>query len=190
MHPVRFASLSLSTRYTLDTIAREKAAAVPRYDAHTYTTWLRCVSCYDGDTFTAVVPASVGTDRGWPCGGGGDRSANGLFSFKCRVVGYDSPEMKVSLKELDRVAIKAAAVRAKERLAELILHKVFRASINGTDKYGRLLVVFTVKGANGRPASISDLMIGEGHGYAYQGGTKQKGGRAVEGGENKSAARV
>ena len=98
--------------YALDTIARDKAGAIPRYDAHAYSTWLRCVSCYDGDTFTALVPGTVGTDQGWPCLPSDSGKGGGLFSFKCRVQGYDCPEMKVSRTNPDRVAIKAAAVRA------------------------------------------------------------------------------
>ena len=94
--------------------------------------------------------------------------------------GYDSPEMKPSLSLENREEIKKNAIRAKNRLTELLGSKeYFKVYCHEFDKYGRLLVSVI------SDDSVSDIsydfektvnaqMIKEGHGYAYYGGTKQK----------------
>ena len=84
------------------------------------------------------------------------------------MVGYDSPEMRSK-----DASEKEAAVLAKEFLKTLLPKGVFRGKCNGLDKYGRLLLDLKHKGV-----PLYTVMIQNGHGYAYDGKTKQKKGEA------------
>lgn len=119
----------------------------PRYESRSGTILTRVVDVYDGDTFTALIVQDGRTYR-----------------RRCRCIGYDSPEMRG--KEDDE---KERAVKAREYLKTIIPPGVFPLNYSGTDKYGRLLVSFTVKGGE----DLSDHMIRMGHGYKYDGGTKR-----------------
>jgi endonuclease YncB( thermonuclease family) len=106
---------------------------------------MRVVDIYDGDTFTVVL---VDSDEK-------------IRRRRCRLMGIDTPEMKKDTKE--------SAIRAKNRLAELLPRMPFYCSTHGFDKYGRLLV----EPRFDRTSLIADVMIREGFGYKYDGGTKQ-----------------
>jgi len=115
-----------------------------------YSTQAKVVDVYDGDTCTIVFK--------W----------EGKYrKFKCRCYGYDSPEMKPRLNIENRDEIKENAVKAKERLIELTAD-IVRVECMDFDKYGRLLV----KLYKNNNSLINDIMINEGHGYVYHGGTK------------------
>ena len=115
-----------------------------------YSTQAKVVDVYDGDTCTIVFK--------W----------KGKYrKFKCRCYGYDSPEMKPRLNIENRDEIKENAVKAKERLIELTAD-IVRVECMDFDKYGRLLV----KLYKNNNSLINDIMINEGHGYVYHGGTK------------------
>jgi len=115
-----------------------------------YSTQAKVVDVYDGDTCTIVFK--------W----------EGKYrKFKCRCYGYDSPEMKPRLNIENRDEIKENAVKAKERLIELTAD-IVRLECMDFDKYGRLLV----KLYKNNNSLINDIMINEGHGYVYHGGTK------------------
>ena len=115
-----------------------------------YSTQAKVVDVYDGDTCTIVFK--------W----------EGKYrKFKCRCYGYDSPEMKPRLDIQNREQIKENAVKAKERLIELTTY-IVRVECMDFDKYGRLLV----KLYKNNNILINDIMITEGHGYVYHGGTK------------------
>ena len=115
-----------------------------------YSTQSKVVDVYDGDTCTIVFK--------W----------EGKYrKFKCRCYGYDSPEMKPRLNIENRDEIKENAVKAKERLIELTAD-IVRVECMDFDKYGRLLV----KLYKNNNSLINDIMINEGHGYVYHGGTK------------------
>jgi endonuclease YncB( thermonuclease family) len=115
-----------------------------------YSTQAKVVDVYDGDTCTIVFK--------W----------EGKYrKFKCRCYGYDSPEMKPRLNIENRDEIKENAVKAKERLIELTTY-IVRVECMDFDKYGRLLV----KLYKNNNSLINDIMINEGHGYVYHGGTK------------------
>lgn len=119
---------------------------------------VRVVSIYDGDTFTAM----------WTYAGF-------VMREKIRVIGYDSPEIKISLsipKDL-REKMKAAGKSAKEYLSGLIMDKsggVVDLLVEGRDKYGRLLSKVYLQ--DGR--SVTDLMLDARHGFEYGGGTRDK----------------
>lgn len=115
-----------------------------------YSTQAKVVDVYDGDTCTIVLK--------W----------EGKYrKFKCRCYGYDSPEMKPRLNIENRDEIKENAVKAKERLIKLTTD-IVRVECMDFDKYGRLLV----KLYKNNNSLINDIMINEGHGYVYHGGTK------------------
>ena len=115
-----------------------------------YSTQAKVVDVYDGDTCTIIFK--------W----------EGKYrKFKCRCYGYDSPEMKPRLDIENRDEIKENAVKAKKRLVELTMN-IVRVECMNFDKYGRLLV----KLYKSNNILINDIMINEGHGYVYHGGTK------------------
>jgi endonuclease YncB( thermonuclease family) len=112
---------------------------------------------YDGDTLSIIF-----VYNGMP------------VKYRCRTLGYDSPEMKPFLSNPNREAEKELAHKAKDRFIELLTkhpEKHIFIKCHEFDKYGRLLVEiwnYIDK------ASINNIMINEGHGKPYQGGTKEK----------------
>ena len=117
-----------------------------------YNTLARVVNVYDGDTCTIIFE--------WE---------GKMRKFKCRCNGYDSPEMKPRLNNENRDEIIKNAKIAKERLIELTKYCI-RIECLEFDKYGRLLVELYTYNNN---ESINKIMIDEGYGYEYHGGTKQ-----------------
>ena len=112
---------------------------------------------YDGDTFSLLF---VYKDE--------------VIKYRCRCTGYDSPEMKPSLSNQNRDNEKALAHKAKERLIELLEKhetKMIKVKCGDFDKYGRLLIEIWNMVDN---ESINEIMIKEGHGKPYNGGTKEK----------------
>ncbi len=119
----------------------------------------KCKYCnvYDGDTFTIIFIYN------------GEK-----IKYKTRCLGYDTPEMKPPLKQPDREKEIEAAKKAKARFIELLERNkdgFIEVECFEFDKYGRILVnVF-----NGvDKESVNTLMIKEGHGKPYDGGTKEK----------------
>jgi endonuclease YncB( thermonuclease family) len=110
---------------------------------------------YDGDTFGVVFYYN-----------------NELIKYKCRCYGYDTPEIKPSLSNPNRDKEKELAIKAKNRFIELINkseNKLITIECLKFDKYGRILVnVYN----NVDTESVNDIMIREGHGKSYLGGTK------------------
>lgn len=89
-----------------------------------------------------------------------------------RMMGYDSPEIKPAISDPKRDEKKVLAKAAKDRLAVLCKDRVLYVHCQGNDKYGRqLATLYTDSSYSGK--SINQIMIDEGHGYAYFGGTKQ-----------------
>ena len=112
---------------------------------------------YDGDTLSIIF-----VYNGNP------------VKYRCRALGYDSPEMKPSLSNPNRIEEKELANAAKDRFIELLTKhadKNIFIKCHEFDKYGRLLVEIW---NNVDKDSINTMMINEGHGKPYQGGTKEK----------------
>lgn len=111
---------------------------------------------YDGDTFSIIF------------------LYNGiLMKYRCRCLGYDTPEMKPSLKNPNREKEKEMAKKAKERFIELLgkgKDGLVEVECFEFDKYGRILVKVYNKVDD---KSLNDIMIEEGHGLAYDGGKKE-----------------
>ena len=112
---------------------------------------------YDGDTFSVIFNYK------------GD-----LIKYKVRCIGYDSPEMKPLKTNEHRILEKELALKSKLRLEELLNKhetKLIKIECFQFDKYGRLLVkVWNMIDKK----SVNEIMIEEGHGKAYDGGTKEK----------------
>lgn len=130
------------------------------YSATKYFSFDKCktiakvVDVYDGDTCTIVFFLN-----------------KQVIKYKCRMLGYDSPEMK-PLKSIDnRDEIIQKAKRAREYFIALVKESDFIVDVTmgKFDKYGRILVTMTNKMGN-----INELMIQNGHGVSYDGGTKLK----------------
>lgn len=112
---------------------------------------------YDGDTFSIIFEY-----RGE------------VIKYRCRCLGYDSPEMKPLKTAPNREKEMEAAKAAKSRFTELLQStpmKMIRVKCGAFDKYGRILV--TVWNGGGED-SVNDIMIREGHGRPYTGGTKEE----------------
>ena len=119
----------------------------PREEKEVRMIWARVVDIYDGDTFTICY------------------IRDGKFiRRRCRCLGYDSPELRTN-----NIQEKAAAMRAKEFLKAYLPSSTSKFEISGLDKYGRFLISYT---KNGR--TLADVMIENGHGYAYKGGKKKE----------------
>ena len=124
---------------------------IPVFSLDGYTTLCRVVDVYDGDTCTIIFE--------WD---------GKMRKFKCRCNGYDSPEMKPRLNIEHREEVIEKAKLAKKRLQELT-NKCVRIECLKFDKYGRLLGNLYTHREN---KLINQIMIDEGHGYVYDGGTK------------------
>jgi endonuclease YncB( thermonuclease family) len=112
---------------------------------------------YDGDTFSVIFEYK-----------------GELIKYRCRCNGYDCAEMKPSLNDPNRDHEKELAIKAKDRLIELLNKhetKLIKIECLEFDKYGRLLINFW---NNVDKKSINEIMISEGHGKPYNGGTKDK----------------
>lgn len=97
-----------------------------------------------------------------------------LVKYRCRALGYDSPEMKPLLSNPNREEEKRLASAAKNRFIELLSKhpdKNISIKCHEFDKYGRVLVEIWNRVDS---TSINSIMIQEGHGKVYTGGKKEK----------------
>ncbi len=151
----------------------EASTSVPEFSLAGKTLPGKVVSCYDGDTFHAVL-----------------ETAFGLWRFSCRMAGYDTPEMKPPKTKVDRDIEKGRALKSKHALltkvsdsapdlaalatnveldaAVLKNRKIIQVVCKEFDKYGRLLVEVPLDDGS----TVNQWMIQQGYGYAYDGGTK------------------
>lgn len=111
----------------------------------------KIVDIYDGDTCTAVF-YQYGKFR----------------KYKIRMNGYDSPEMKPSLKKENRSIEIENAKEAKLQIENKILNKIVTLECGDFDKYGRLLGTIYINKLN-----VNNWMIENNYGYVYNGGTKK-----------------
>ena len=115
----------------------------------------KVVDVYDGDTITIVI-----------------FNKGGFEKHKLRMYGYDSPEMKPKLDVPNREQEIEKAKAAKKYLSDIVLNNIVEFESMGFDKYGRLLgKIYQLKYCS--KVELNQLMIDQGHGYAYYGGTKK-----------------
>ncbi len=130
---------------------------IPHFNFTGKTFYAIPCNIYDGDTFSAVF------------------EYRGEFvKYRCRCLGYDSPEIKPRLNAPNREKEVDAAKSAKIRFIELLQknpQKIIKIECFNFDKYGRILVnIWNMVDSD----TINDIMIHEGHGIPYSGGTKQE----------------
>lgn len=123
----------------------------PKFSMEGHTVEAHIVKCYDGDSFTAefAIPQIDGSP---------------VYSWNCRVVGIDTPE----LRDKDP-AFKALAIEARDLVREMCLNKKCKVELGGFDKYGRVLATL-YEPEDG--CSVADVLVAEGYAFKYDGGTK------------------
>lgn len=130
---------------------------IPYFSFNGKTFIAKHCNIYDGDTFSVIFEYK-----------------GELIKYKCRCMGYDCAEMKPHKDKPNRDQEKELAIKAKNRLEELLNKhptKLIKIECLDFDKYGRLLInVYNMVDSK----SINDIMIEEGHGKSYTGGTKEE----------------
>lgn len=128
----------------------------PTFSLENETKLCKVVDIYDGDS--CKVAFSLNGD---------------IYKWNIRMDGYDSPEMRPSKSKPNRDEEKAAALKAKEYLTGLIMNddQLVYIKCGKFDKYGRLLGTLFINKTD--TVSVNQLMINNGHGYEYHGGTKK-----------------
>ena len=131
--------------------------SIPLFSFNDTKTICRVVDVYDGDTCTIIF-----------------NFKDEIIKYKVRCLGYDSPEMKPSLKNENRIQEKEKAKEAKAFFQNLVNYNngLTYIHIHGFDKYGRLLGTF-YQNSSFEGKSVNSIMIENGHGYTYDGGTKK-----------------
>ena len=110
----------------------------------------KVVDVYDGDTIKVVF------------------DINGTFyKWNIRMLGYNSPEMRVSINNPDRETIKNLAIAARDFLRELVFNENQLVYIlcGGFDKYGRLLGTVYLNEKD--TVSVNQLMLDNHKGVVY-----------------------
>ena len=145
----------LSTKETSFSLSSLDTSTIPHFTFKDKVIIAKPCDIYDGDTFSICF-----------------KLGNEIVKWKCRCLGYDSPEMKPSLKNPNREKEKELALLAKQRLVQLLSSNasgLVRVVCGDFDKYGRILgTVYNDVDAD----SINTIMIREGHGKEYDGGKK------------------
>ena len=113
----------------------------------------KVIKVYDGDTITIASKVHIFSRK--------------YYRFSVRLARIDCPELRT--KDINE---KAYAVKAKESVERLILNKYVNLKVIKTDKYGRLLGELFKDESD--LISVNNMMISEGHGYVYDGGTKKE----------------
>ena len=104
----------------------------------------KVIKVYDGDTVT------IGTQD--------------MVRHSCRLSGIDTAELRTR----DKVE-KARAYASRDFLRSRVMDKIVDITVNGVDKYGRVLCVISFEGVN-----INELMIEKGGAVEYEGGSKPR----------------
>jgi endonuclease YncB( thermonuclease family) len=127
----------------------------PKFSLNGCTKLCKVVSIYDGDTCRVVF------------------EHNGVINkWNIRMNGYDTPEMRPSKKLENRDEIKKKAVESRDYLKSLIMNpeQLVYLKCGEFDKYGRLLGDMYINESD--TLSVNSLMVSNGYGYEYHGGTK------------------
>ena len=146
-------------------LSKAEFSELPKFSLKGMRKNCKILKVYDGDTLW--IASTLFNDK--------------LYRFNIRMLGYDSPEMKPSLKNENRESEIIAAKSAKKYLEDLILNKIVNVRFHDFDKYGRPLCEIYTTISNKKclfstkeKVCVNDLMIENGHGYIYDGGTKKK----------------
>jgi micrococcal nuclease len=109
---------------------------------------VKCVSVYDADTITIIIPVR-----------------DTFYKTKARLYGIDTAEKRTS-----NAKEKEVALEGTKFVESKILNKTFKVACGDWDKYGRLLITIHVEWER----SLNKEIVDKGYGYAYDGGTKKK----------------
>lgn len=147
----------INAKIKLDLISEEDKEKIKCFSFKDQIFYGYPINIYDGDTLSLLF---VYKDE--------------VIKYRCRCIGYDSPEMKPSLSNPNRDNEKELAHKAKDRFIQLLTKhetKMIKVKCGDFDKYGRLLIeIWNMVDIE----SINEIMIKEGHGKSYDGGTKDK----------------
>lgn len=139
------AYLKLQKRYPVDSI---------ELNLEGYKTDANVVSVYDGDSLTMVF--------------GTPFTKKQAFTWKCRVDGLDTPEIKTR-----NLLEKKAGYKVKAFVEMLVKVAKIKGNIKveckDYDKFGRVLIDLYLNGTN-----LKYILIEKGYAMAYDGGTKEK----------------
>jgi endonuclease YncB( thermonuclease family) len=120
----------------------------------------KVVDIYDGDTVTIVF-----------------YYGNSPLKVKFRMLGYDTPEVKLHKSDINGELHKKAGLVVKEKLKAKILHKIFWVKFDKEEKYGRtmgeLYEIYDVHKFTGEEKSINKWVIDNKYGKVYSGGKKE-----------------
>lgn len=117
-------------------------------------TTCKVVKVYDGDTVHVAALT-----------GGSDRPSR----FVVRLPGIDAPEIR----SRDPMEKKTARY-VQEELSKILLGRIVKARVSGTDKYGRLLADLIIEDPSGAAGtiSVSAWLLDKGYATEYDGGKK------------------
>jgi endonuclease YncB( thermonuclease family) len=137
---------------------------IPTFTLNGLNTNVKILNVYNGDTLWAALEHNTK-----------------ICKYKIRMLEYDSPELHPLKSTPNRGTEISAAKEAKEYLEGLVLNKIVSAEFYDFDKYGRPLCklyipdpkksILNVSSPN--KVCVNTLMIRNGHGYQYMGGTKK-----------------
>ena len=137
---------------------KTKDITTPTLSLDGYFTIAKVVSVYDGDTCRVVIPYK-----------------EDFYKWNVRLDGYDTPEMRPSKSKPNRDKEIEAAKEAKKFLISKVMstpEQLIFIKCKKFDKYGRLLADIYLNMND--TISVNDLMVQNGHGYLYNGGTKKE----------------
>jgi len=137
---------------------KTKDIKTPTLSLDGYFTIAKVVSVYDGDTCRVVIPYK-----------------DDFYKWNVRLDGYDTPEMRPSKSKPNRDKEIEAAKEAKKFLISKVMNspeQLIFIKCKKFDKYGRLLADIYLNMND--TISVNDLMVQNGHGYLYNGGTKKE----------------
>jgi endonuclease YncB( thermonuclease family) len=137
---------------------KSKDITTPTLSLDGYFTIAKVVSVYDGDTCRVVIPHK-----------------DDFYKWNVRLDGYDTPEMRPSRSKPNRDKEIEAAKEAKKFLISKVMstpEQLVFIKCKKFDKYGRLLADIYLNMND--TISVNDLMVQNGHGYLYNGGTKKE----------------
>lgn len=121
----------------------------PEYDLRGFTCPAKICKVYDGDTCTAAF-----------------YKEGKLWQQKIRILGINTPEIRISKKDPDRAAKKKKGIEARDALRGLILDKVVEVRFSENDNFGRSLAHIFLHGEE--VIDISKWMLETGHAVPFK----------------------
>lgn len=144
-----------------------------KFDLNNTTGYYYVDSVYDGDTITVLIPIKLHIynmiSNSQIDESSDSNKSNSIYlnKVKLRLMGIDTPEMKLSKDTVSRDELIKKAEEAKEFLSNMILGKIIKIDILSNDKYGRPLANLYLN-----DKCLNKLMVEKGFAKNYNGGTK------------------